>query len=159
MTDFDIFKEELKCARRVAVLLDNAGEIVFDKILLKTIHKLYPKIELFAIVRGGPIINDVTTEDAEYVGLDEVAKIVDSGQVIPGFWPETASDEARKVFYNTDIVISKGQGNFETLSEFRDPRVYFLFLVKCSVVAGYLGMRKLSKIFIKSNGQWGKLRV
>ncbi len=156
ITDFALFERSIKRAKRVVLLADNAGEIVFDKMLLKTIKRLYPSIELYAIVRGAPIINDVTVEDALYVGLDRVAKVVSSGQVIPGFWPETVSEPARSVYDSADIVISKGQGNFETLSEFRDERVYFLFLVKCNVVAKYLGMKKLSKIFVRNDGKWEK---
>jgi len=159
LTDFDRFVAEMEEAKNVVLLLDNAGEIVFDKILIKTIKRLYPNIDVSAIVRGGPIINDVTIEDARYVGLDEVANVVSSGQDIPGFWPETASLKAREVFSSADVVISKGQGNFETLSEIDDLRVYFLFLVKCNVVARYLGMRKFSKIFIKNDRRWEKQRV
>ena len=159
LTDFNRFVVEIEKAKNLVLLLDNAGEIVFDKILIETIKKLYPKINVSVIVRGGPIINDVTVEDARYVGLDEVANVVDSGQVIPGFWPYTASFEAKKVFDGADIVISKGQGNFETLSEIEDRRVYFLFLVKCDVVARYLGMKKLSKIFIKNDRKWEKQQV
>ena len=154
MTDFALFEKSIKKAKKVVLLADNAGEIVFDKILLKTIKTLYPDMELYAIVRGAPVINDVTMDDALYVGLDEIAEVVSSGQVIPGFWPETASKYARDVFERADIVISKGQGNFETLSEFEDERVYFLFLVKCSVVARYLGMKKLSKIFVRNDKKW-----
>ncbi len=159
LTDFSFFENEIVRSKKVVLLADNAGEIVFDKILLKTIKKLYPEIELFVIVRGGPIINDVTDIDARYVGVDEVAEIVDSGQIIPGFWPLTASEEAKRIFYEADIVISKGQGNFETLSEIEDKRVYFLFLVKCNVVANYLGTKKLSKIFIKNDRKWESQRV
>ncbi len=156
LTDFDRFVVELEKAKNVVLLLDNAGEIVFDKILIKTIKRLYPNVNVSVIVRGGPIINDVTVEDAKYVGLDRVANVVDSGQVIPGFWPETASSLAKEVFNSADVVISKGQGNFETLSEIDDQRVYFLFLVKCNVVARYLGMKKFSKIFIKNDKRWEK---
>ncbi len=159
LTDFNRFVVEIEKAKNLVLLLDNAGEIVFDKILIETIKKLYPKINVSVIVRGGPIINDVTVEDAEYIGLDKVANVVDSGQVIPGFWPYTASFEAKKVFNSADVVISKGQGNFETLSEIDDTRVYFLFLVKCDVVAHYLGMKKLSKIFIKNDRKWEKQQV
>ncbi len=159
LTDFDRFVVELERAKNVVLLLDNAGEIVFDKILVETIKKLYPNVNISAIVRGGPIINDVTVEDVKYVGLDRVANVVDSGQVIPGFWPKTASLKAREVFNGADIVISKGQGNFETLSEIYDKRVYFLFLIKCDVVARYLGMKKFSKIFIKNDRRWEKQQV
>ncbi|AEA33552.1 damage-control phosphatase ARMT1 family protein [Hippea maritima] len=159
LTDFDLFEKDLQKADRVVLLADNAGEIVFDKILLKTIKELYPKKELFIIVRGGPIINDVSLEDALYVGIDKIAKVIDSGQLIPGFWPDFAKGECKTVYESADIVISKGQGNFETLSEFEDRRVYFLFLIKCSVVAHYLGLKKLSKIFIRNDERWARLRA
>lgn len=159
LTDFELFKGDLEKSKRIVLLADNAGEIVFDKILLETIRGLYPEKELFVIVRGGPIINDVGLEDAIYVGMDKIARVIDSGQLIPGFWPDFAKGECKAVYESADIIISKGQGNFETLSEFEDRRIYFLFLIKCGVVAQYLGLKKLSKIFIRNDERWARLRA
>ena len=159
LTDFSLFEKDLEKAKNIVLLADNAGEIVFDRILLETISKLYPDKRLYVIVRGGPIINDVTKEDAVYVGMDKVAEVVDSGEIIPGFWPDMAAPECRRVYDDADIIISKGQGNFETLSEIEDSRVYFLFLIKCGVVADYLKLKKFSKIFIRNDSRWERLRV
>ena len=159
VSDIKEFKERLKKANNVVLVADNAGEIVFDKILLKTIKNIYPQKKLYVIVRGGPIINDVTIEDALYVGMNEIAEIVASSKAIPGFWPAYESGRCRQVWDSADIIISKGQGNFETLSELNDERIYFLFLIKCRVVAEYLGLKKLSKIFMKNDRRWEKQPV
>jgi len=146
------FTSRLQKAEKLVLLADNAGESVFDKMLLETIKELYPNIKIYVFVRGGPIINDVTRKDALYVGLDSVSEIVEAGRAIPGFWPDYCNNECREIWDKADIVISKGQGNFETLTEIEDSRIYFLFIVKCRVVAEFLGCEKYSKVF-KRNGK------
>ncbi len=148
--DTDLFKYDLKNAGSLILIADNSGEIVFDKILIETIKNLYPTLETYVFVRGGAIINDALLEDAIYVGLDKIAKIISAPRAIPGFWPKYCNAECKKVWEKADIVISKGQGNFETLSEIGDKRVYFLFIVKCRVVASFLKLKKFSKIFMKN---------
>ncbi len=146
------FRRNLQKSEKLVLLADNAGESVFDRVLLETIRELCPNIKIYVFVRGGPIINDVTKKDAIYVGLDGISEIVEAGRAIPGFWPAHCSDKCRKIWDEADIVISKGQGNFETLTEIEDSRIYFLFIVKCRVVAEFLGCEKYSKVF-KRNGK------
>ncbi len=148
--DTAVFKDRLTKTKKLVLLADNAGEFVFDKILLETIKKHYPDMELYVFVRGGPIINDVTEKDALYVGMNSVAKVIKAGRAIPGFWPYYCDDYCESVFKSADIVISKGQGNFETLSELEDERIFFLFIVKCRVVAEFLKSDKYSKIFMRN---------
>jgi damage-control phosphatase, subfamily I len=120
---------------RLLVLGDNAGEIVFDRILLETIHRIYPGIEIIYAVRGKPIINDVLIEDAREVGIDQTARIVSSGSDAPGTLLELCSPEFVELFYAAEMVMSKGQGNYEAVSE-ENRRIWMLLTAKCPVMAG-----------------------
>ncbi|MFP4563139.1 MAG: damage-control phosphatase ARMT1 family protein [Spirochaetia bacterium] len=120
---------------RLLVLGDNAGEIVFDRILLETIHRIYPGIEIIYAVRGKPIINDVMIEDAREVGIDQTARIVSSGSDAPGTLLELCSPEFVELFYEAEMVMSKGQGNYEAISE-ENRRIWMLLTAKCPVMAG-----------------------
>ncbi len=133
LKDYDIFREKLEKAKQILFIGDNAGETVFDKILLEEL-----KNKIIYAARGFPIINDATVEDAVNSGLDKIAKIITTGSDIPGVVIEKSSSEFKDYFYNSDIVISKGQGNYETLSNI-DRDIFFLFKIKCSVVSKYLG--------------------
>lgn len=155
------FRNDLKNAKSLVFIADNAGEIVFDKILLETIKELYPKISITIVVRGGPIINDVTRDDITGLGLglEKIARVIDSGKAIPGYWPKMCNSECLQIHNSADIIISKGQGNFETLSEIKDKRVYFLFIIKCDVVSKYLSLDNLSKIFVRNDEDlWARVR-
>jgi damage-control phosphatase, subfamily I len=124
-------------ADSVLYLADNSGEIVFDRVLVETIKDLYD-VDMKLAVRGVPIINDVTEKEARDVGLDRLCRIVSSGSRMPGtFLPETTG-EFREIFFSSDVVISKGQGNWETLED-TDREVFFLFQVKCPVVSRVTG--------------------
>lgn len=151
VNDINDFKEKINKAKILLFLADNAGEIVFDKLLLETIKNLYPNLDIYIALRGKPIINDVTRNDIEGLGLEEIGTIIESTKPTPGFWPDYCNDKCKNIYKNADIIISKGQGNFETLSEFDDARVFFLFIIKCSVVAEYLKKPKYSHIFAKKN--------
>ena len=116
---------------------DNAGEIVFDKILVATISRLYPEIRTRYAVRGRPIINDVTMEDARATGMDRLCEVVSSGSPAPGAVPKFLSPEFREQLKSADIIISKGQGNYEALSGSGLP-VFFLLRVKCDIIARHI---------------------
>ena len=121
-------------ARSILYLADNAGEIVFDRLLIEQLPA--GKITLF--VRGRPVLNDATAADAESAGLPELVPVLDNGSDAPGTILDDCSDEFRGWFDRADLVIAKGQGNYETLSEV-DKNVYFLFTVKCPLVATRVG--------------------
>ena len=131
--DFEEFGRAVKRAKNILYILDNAGEIVFDRILVEEIGK-----DVVCAVRGRPIINDVTMDDAVQVGLDKVAKIVSSGSDIPGTLPEACEEGFRDYYRGADLIISKGQGNFETLANEERP-IFFIFKAKCPVVARHVG--------------------
>ncbi len=151
VSDIEQFRQQIEKANILLFLADNAGEIVFDKLFLETIKSLYPNIKIYIALRGKPIINDVTRNDIEGLGLEDIGAIIESTKPTPGFWPDYCNDECKEIYKTADIIISKGQGNFETLSEFDDDRVYFLFIIKCSVVSNYLNKPKYSHIFAKKS--------
>jgi len=130
--DFDAFEERLRHADWLLFLGDNCGETVFDRLLIETIGK-----PVTFVVRDAPIINDVTMEDAVSSGLDKVATIVSSGCRAPGIILEWCSESFLELFRGAPLIISKGQGNFESLVQERR-EIFFLFKIKCKVVAEYL---------------------
>jgi len=132
--DLETFMAEIASAGEVLCIGDNAGEIVFDRVLMELIRSQYPDITLRYAVRGRPIINDVTMEDALAVGMDKVCEVVSSGCPAPGAVPRLCSEDFIRLMESADVIISKGQGNYEALSETEYP-VFFLLRVKCSVIA------------------------
>lgn len=118
----------------VLYLTDNAGEIFFDRLLIEAL----PAEKITVFVRGAPVINDATVEDAAAAGLPEVVPVFGNGSDAPGTILEDCSEEFRGWFGRADLVIAKGQGNYETLSD-TTKRAFFLFTVKCPVIAGRVG--------------------
>jgi len=141
--DYSRLRGEVLSAETLLYFADNAGEIVFDKLLVEEMIRVRgkPLRRISFVVKGGPIINDATIEDALYVGLDKLPNIefkkVSSGK--PGTGPELSSPEVLSWIRNHDLVISKGQGNYEDLSDIGE--VYFLLIAKCPVVAEDIGVR------------------
>ena len=135
----DLLKQALGGARTLLVVGDNAGETVLDRLLIEALLAEWPGLEVRYAARGGPIINDATEEDARAAGLHHHATIVSTGSALPGVVLTEASDEFRRLFETVDVVVAKGQGNFETLCESRR-EVFFVLTVKCRVVARHLGL-------------------
>ncbi len=134
--DYEAFKKALYNAEKVLYIGDNAGESVFDKLLIKQLNKPVK----FA-VRSQPIINDATMEDALASGLDEVAELIDSGSKAPGTILRHSTPEFMEVYQKADLVISKGQGNYEGLSD-EDRPIFFLLKAKCPVIARDMGVQE-----------------
>lgn len=128
------FKHALKNAKNILYLADNAGEAVFDRILIREIRRLYPATDVYYAVKEKPAINDALREDARMCGVDRVARVISNGGDVPGTILLFCSEEFRERFKSADMIISKGQGNYESLSQERGP-LFFLFMVKCPVVA------------------------
>lgn len=134
--DLEAFRHAVTKAERILYLADNAGEIIFDSLLLERL----PGGRVTVAVRGGPIINDATLADAAAAGLHNiVAEVIDNGSDAPGTLLSDASPTFRSRFEQADLIVSKGQGNFESLSNEplmdRSKQVFYLFKVKCSVAA------------------------
>ena len=133
------FEEAVNKAEKIIYLGDNCGEIVFDRILIEQIILMKGTAEnLTFVVRGEPIINDITMVDAEATGMTGLLRVIDNGQGYPGTVLSECSDKFLKGFNEADLVISKGQGNYETLSNV-EKNIYFLLKAKCNVVAEDLG--------------------
>ena len=134
--DYNRFKDCLDEAREVLYIGDNAGECIFDRILIEEMKK-----PVIYIVRGIPIINDATYKDAVQAGIDKVATILSSGTDAPGTILKTCSAEFKNIYKNSKFIISKGQGNYEALSNERRP-MFFLLKAKCHVIADDIGISK-----------------
>ena len=135
----DQLKSALQESKRVLYILDNAGEIAFDKLLIEQIRKMGKAV--IAVVRGGPILNDAVMEDAKIVGLDKICKVIDTGNNFVGVVRENASPLFLKALDTADLVIAKGQGNYETLEGTR-ANTFFILKAKCSEVAHHLGVEE-----------------
>ena len=131
----DPFAAAIDRAERILYLADNAGEIVFDRLLIERM----PREKVTVAVRGRPVINDATIEDARYVGLTELATVIGNGSDAPGVIIDDCSDEFIEHFDRADLIIAKGQGNYETLAG-SDRPIFFLLRVKCAVIARDLHM-------------------
>lgn len=139
--------DDLERAAKLVYLTDNCGEIVMDKLLINEIRKKYPDLKVTVLVRGAEVINDATMEDAIQVGLDKIAEVVPNGTDIAGTWLEEISVEAKAVMEEADLIISKGQGNFETLRKC-GLNIYYIFLCKCDLFANTFGVPKLTGMLI-----------
>lgn len=145
ISSINSFKNDLKSSTTILIIGDNAGEVVFDKVLAKYLKKNH---KVIYAVRDKPIINDATIDDAMKTGIQEYAKIISTGSKMPGAVISSCSIEFKKIFESADIVISKGQGNFEALSnEKRD--IYFLLKAKCHKIANRLNVDINEYVFKK----------
>jgi damage-control phosphatase, subfamily I len=139
VNDFERLQEKLSGSKSLLYIADNAGEHIFDKIYIQTILSLYPDIRLTYMTRGNAIINDVTFEEAKEAGFDELCELVSSGVNTPGFVYDRANKASQELFDTADLIITKGMGNYECLSDVNRDNLFFLLKVKCNVVARSLG--------------------
>ena len=130
----------MNTSKNILYLADNAGETIFDRVLIEEIKGLYGDKSIFYAVRERPIINDALKEDARACGIDRIADVISSGSDTPGTIISLCSEAFLKIYRDADMIISKGQGNFEALSDVSRP-IFYLFMVKCPVVAKDLGCR------------------
>ena len=134
--DYREFRECLDKADEVLFIGDNAGESVFDKLLIEELKR-----PVIYVVRDEPVINDVTYEDALLAGIDQVATIISSGTNAPGAVLTTCSDEFKRIYNDAQCVISKGQGNYEGLSD-EKKAIFFMLKAKCYVIANDIGVNE-----------------
>lgn len=127
--------DDIKNSRTVLILGDNAGEAVFDRIFTENIPG---QARIYYAVKSSPVLNDITTKEALDAGLDKTSAVISNGADIPGTVLSRCSADFRELFYSADTVISKGQGNFETL-DCENRKIWFLFQVKCPVIARHCG--------------------
>ncbi len=132
--EFETLKKELEYAGRLVFLTDNCGEIVFDMAFIRLLKMKYPKLQITVIVRGYSAVNDATMEDARQIGLNKEVQVLGNGNGVAGTCLEMLSEEAKKCVLSADVIIAKGQGNFETLMGC-GLNVYYIFMCKCTMFA------------------------
>ena len=133
------FRHELKPETDLLYLADNSGETFFDRILLEELTKF--KTRIVYVVKGGPILNDATIDDAKIAQIDKIADVISTGTDCAGIIFDECSEEFIEAFKKSSIVISKGQGNYESLNEVKDKKIFFLLKVKCPIVGKKIGAR------------------
>ncbi len=144
-----MLRRELSAARTLCFMTDNCGEIVADKVLLRTLRRLYPSLHITVLVRGGPILNDATMEDAREVALLSVAdRVLDNGCAVGGTLPSRLPQAASEAFLQADVRLAKGQGNYETLTD-TPFSIYFAFLCKCQLFTERFHVPPCTALLIK----------
>jgi len=143
--DYQEFKEILKNTKQILYLADNAGEVVFDRVLIEELNR-----EVIYVVRNKPVINDALIEDAKFCGIDKIARVISSGSDAPGTILDLCSSDFLSLYVKAKLIISKGQGNFEGLTGRSNAPVFFLFKAKCPVIANDIGC-KVDDIVLKYN--------
>jgi uncharacterized protein with ATP-grasp and redox domains len=135
MGDLEAFRQAVAEAANILYLADNAGEIACDRLLIQQLVS----VRVTLAVRGGAVVNDATLADAEAAGLHELVEVIDNGSDAPGTLLSDCSEDFRRRFAKADLIIAKGQGNFETLSD-TGGNIFFLFKVKCPIIAAHVGL-------------------
>jgi uncharacterized protein with ATP-grasp and redox domains len=144
INDLPELREYLGKSESILFLGDNAGEHVFDRLLIEELP-----LPVTYVVRGGPVLNDVSISDAIAVGLDKVAEVVDNGARVPGTILAMCCPQFQDLFRKADLILAKGMGNYETLSDLSAP-VFFLFQVKCPVISRDIGVPVGSTVIKKA---------
>ncbi|MBN2116436.1 MAG: DUF89 family protein [Anaerolineales bacterium] len=155
--EWESFRQAVIEARSILYLADNAGEIAFDRLL---IEQLSPE-RVTVVVRGAPVINDATLIDARAVGLDEIVEVIDNGSDAPGTILSDCPEEFRRRFAEADLIIAKGQGNYETLSD-EPGNLFYLFKVKCPVIANRIGQPLGTQVLAQSapvQAEWPAMKL
>jgi uncharacterized protein with ATP-grasp and redox domains len=143
--NYSQFKQQLKASKHLLIFGDNAGEIVFDKLLIETIKKMH-QLEITYVVRSVPTLNDATLKEAKSVGLDRIASVIENGidGPLPGTLLSRCSSKVNDLVRQADLIISKGGGNFDTLDEERkhlNKNISFLLLSKCEPYCNHFDMK------------------
>lgn len=146
-TEYANFQKDLSTAKTLVYLTDNCGEIVLDKLAVKILKEKYPQLNITVIVRGYPVVNDATMEDAEEIGLTDIVKVTGNGSNVGGTWFPGLSNEARTLLKQADVILAKGQGNFETMNDC-GLNVYYLFLCKCDLFQRRFHAKALQGMFL-----------
>ena len=149
------FHRDLKNAENIIYLGDNAGEIVFDRIFIETLLEDFPEKKITFVVRGGPALNDALLEDTKTVGIDKIVETISSGAATAGTVLSKCDPEFIERLHGADLIISKGQGNFEALSGEKLPPTWFLFRIKCRTVADLAGGPEGSLVLTKNKTSVG----
>lgn len=145
--EYKNFLHDLSSAKKLVYLTDNCGEVVLDKMAVKILKEQYPNLDITVIVRGYPVVNDATMEDAEEIGLTDLVNVIGNGSNVGGTWIPGINSESRELLYDADLIIAKGQGNFETLNDC-GLNIYYLFLCKCDLFQRRFHAENLQGMFL-----------
>ena len=140
------FLEACEKGKTFLLVCDNCGEIVLDKLLLEQIVRRFQHLTMKALVRGGEVLNDATADDAVYVGLDNIAEIISNGDAIAGTVYDLMPETAKKAMDEADVILAKGQGNYETMSD-QGRHIFYEFLCKCDLFTSRFKVPRLTGIF------------
>lgn len=135
-------------AEHFLLIADNCGEIVLDKLFLEQLKKRFPHLKITVLVRGGEVLNDATVEDAREAGIDQLADIVSNGTTVAGTVYEMISREAKEAMDRADVILAKGQGNYESLCR-QGRHIFYSFLCKCDLFTGRFQVPKLTGILVE----------
>ncbi len=149
---YESFLRACEKGKDFLLVCDNCGEIVLDKLLLEQIAKRFPHLSMKALVRGGEVLNDATEEDAVYVGLDKIAEIISNGDAIAGTVYDMMPEAAKKALDEADVILAKGQGNYETMSG-EGRHIFYEFLCKCDLFMSRFKVPRLTGIFTEEEGK------
>ena len=142
------FVEQCTNAHRFLLITDNCGEIVLDKLFLEQLHRRFPDMKIDVLVRGGEVLNDATQDDVEYVGIDRLARVISNGLPIAGTVYPMLPDQAKAAVDHADVILAKGQGNYESLCN-QGMHIFYSFLCKCELFTGRFRVPKLTGIFVE----------
>lgn len=135
-------QEAVEKSNNIMYIADNSGEIIFDKFLLESL----PVNKVTYVVKGGPIVNDATMQDAISTGIVDLVKVIDNGHSAQGTILKDCSSTFMREFNKADLIISKGQANFETLSDIKGKTIFYLLRAKCSSVASAIGCNRMDYV-------------
>lgn len=147
---YQAFLKECEKADTFLLLCDNCGEIVLDKLMIEQLKERFPRLKVTVMVRGGEVLNDATMEDAVYVGMDSVAEIITNGESVAGTVYEMLPLKAKEAIDYADVILSKGQGNYESISG-QGRHIFYTFLCKCDLFTERFGVPKLTGIFVEES--------
>ena len=149
--DIPVYKAFLKecfAGKTFLLVCDNCGEIVLDRLMIEQLKKKFPQLTVKALVRGGEVLNDATVDDAVYSGLDKVAEIISNGEAVAGTIYSMMPENAKKALDEADVILAKGQGNYESMSG-TGRQVFYEFLCKCDLFTNRFQVPKLTGMFIE----------
>lgn len=144
------FVRQCAAAKHFLLIADNCGEIVLDRLFLEQLHRAFPVMHLTVLVRGEEVLNDVTEEDARYARVDEIAELVSSGSSVAGTVYEMLPPGAKTAIDRADVILAKGQGNYESLCG-QGRHIFYSLLCKCDLFTRRFQVEKLTGIFVEMN--------
>ena len=148
MPAYESFLRNCKDAATFLLIADNCGEIVLDKLLLEQLKLRFGQLTLQVLVRGDDVLNDVTMEDAVYTGIDRIAQVFSNGKAVAGTVYEMMPEDARRALDNADVILAKGQGNYESLSG-QGRHLFYAFLCKCDYFTSQFSVPLLTGMLIE----------